>query len=535
MKESVKKKLVILAAVLLVVVVAAAAVILCKTKKPASDEPGPDNQVTEKPEPGKQGSDNEVTEKPDKPVPTEVPVEEPEGVKTIRFAIPAFGRDEVYDDYIRKFNNALWRDGYKYKLQVVMLDFMNYTEEVRKNLQQGKIDVAMVGFNDRGNNNVYNLIRDGLVINLDEILTKGKGQVIYNAFPAKLWEAVKCDGHICSIPSVPVYEENVFVAFNNQYLSADAIENWDGTLQGVYEIIKDVEWNDVVNPRFQYNMSSYDFMQMLRSELRYGLLFDYDTKTVENPLESEKFLSFLKALDQIHADHFMSTRYTDSTEYFNFLMAPGTNDAGVLKRIEEGKYLATLSTGSPDELFLKDTITVKSLKAYLGSRAWTSIGISAKTDDVDAVVDFLSLLYGDGKYANILLYGLEGIDYKLVDGVVYNLDGSVHIRDDIFTKIFMDLYINAHPISGESFMKDRKNQIFAYYDNMELSPFIGFQVDTSKINGKIEDDLDDFVKRLTVTGDSWEDILDASRAKLKEDGIDEALEDVRKQWEAFRE
>ena len=83
-------------------------------------------------------------------------------------------------------------------------------------------------------------------------------------------------------------------------------------------------------------------------------------------------------------------------------------------------------------------------------------------------------------------------------------------------------------------MKDRKNQIFAYYDNMELSPFIGFQVDTSKINGKIEDDLDDFVKRLTVTGDSWEDILDAARAKLKEDGIDEALEDVRRQWEEFQ-
>ena len=61
--------------------------------------------------------------------------------------------------------------------------------------------------------------------------------------------------------------------------------------------------------------------------------------------------------------------------------------------------------GEIDENFQKDNIAVKTVEHYLTSRVNASIGIAKNTEDVDTVVEFLGLLYGDGKYADILLYG----------------------------------------------------------------------------------------------------------------------------------
>lgn len=58
-----------------------------------------------------------------------------------------------------------------------------------------------------------------------------------------------------------------------------------------------------------------------------------------------------------------------------------------------------------DENFKKDNITVKEVKTYLSSRINGSIGVAKKAKDASAAMDFLSLLYGNEKYGNILLYG----------------------------------------------------------------------------------------------------------------------------------
>ena len=54
--------------------------------------------------------------------------------------------------------------------------------------------------------------------------------------------------------------------------------------------------------------------------------------------------------------------------------------------------------------FQKDNIAVKTVEHYLTSRVNASIGIAKDTKDVDAVVESLGLLYGNGKYADIRLY-----------------------------------------------------------------------------------------------------------------------------------
>ncbi|MBO4628051.1 MAG: sugar ABC transporter substrate-binding protein [Lachnospiraceae bacterium] len=523
MKESMKKMLIIAVIALLALVAAACGK---DTKNNATD-------VTATPtDPGKTdpGKTDPGTPTPD---PDDAILDDPD-ITTITFAVPEImGR--VNEDYLRKFNKALVKDGHKYKLVVKRLDFEDYNKVLRTELKTGGVDVACAGLKwADGGNEIFDLVNEGVFVNLDEILTKGRGADLYKAFPAKLWETSKCNKHSYTIPMGSPYENGLFVAFNNKYLSADAIEHWDGTLEGIYNMIKDVEWNDAAAPRFQYNLSDYDFTQLIRSEIEYGLLYDDDTLTVENPLESEKFLSLVKTFRQMKDDGFLSNRYFDRSENYSLLHSPGINDAGVLKNIESGNYLAALSNGIVDEMFLKDNITVKRLPNYISSRLGCSVGISAKTEKLDAVIDFLCLLYCDGKYANILMYGEEGVDYKLVDGIVCNPDGSASDTDIVFARMVLNLYANLHPLSGEPYSKDRKNQVFALYDSVELSPFIGFEPDTSKMNN-ISKDISNFVEDVSLGISTWDKLVADAREKLKADGIDEYLESVRSQWEAFRQ
>lgn len=444
-------------------------------------------------------------------------------VKIITFAVPDICK--IDDDKLQHFNDELIKDGHSYMLKIKYLEYDEYAGLLEDELKNGETDIAFLGLGDAsGSNNIYTLINSGLILNLDEILSQESGAALYNAFPQNLWESVKCDKHIYSIPSVLVNDQGVYAAFNRDYIADDDIDEWDGSIEGIYEIIKNVEWNNSNAPRFQYLINDYSFEDMIGCEIRYGLIFDYDSLSVENPLESEKFIGYLKVLDQMKKDGYM----TASISYFG---NPGLGDAEVLKNVESGDYLVALSSGAVDEVFLKDNITVKTVKPYLSSRINGSIAISGNTDDIDDVVDFLGLFYGDGKYGNILLYGQEDSDYKVIDGVACNMDGT-DPDDEYISKLCLNLFVNIYPVRGENYMNNRKNEFFSFYDSMELSPFIGFEPDTAEINN-ISNDMDEFMTSLKDK--TVDEAIGNAGDKLISDGIDEYLNSVKSQWEEYQQ
>ena len=96
----------------------------------------------------------------------------------------------------------------------------------------------------------------------------------------------------------------------------------------------------------------------------------------------------------------------------------------------------------------------------------------------------------------------------------------------------LNLFINIYPVKGERYSYNRKEQYFSFYDDVKLSPFIGFEVDTGG-NTIIPSDLDDFLNSL-----NWESLDKAVRDYseiLEADGIDEYLSSVRKQWDTYKQ
>lgn len=227
-------------------------------------------------------------------------------------------------------------------------------------------------------------------------------------------------------------------------------------------------------------------------------------------------------------DGYMSDDLTNEITYLN---NPGLNDAHVLKNVKEGNFAVALCNGSVDENFKKDNITVKEVKTYLSSRINGSIGVAKKAKDTSAAMDFLSLLYGDEKYGNILLYGEKDKDYKLKDGIAEACDGG-SLDDDYLTKLSLNLFVNVYPTKNEKYVDNRKKEFFDFYDNATLSPFIGFEPDTKNM-GSISTDLDDFMTGLH--GATVDDTLDGAVQKLTADGMDSYLESVRSQWEEYKQ
>ena len=96
--------------------------------------------------------------------------------------------------------------------------------------------------------------------------------------------------------------------------------------------------------------------------------------------------------------------------------------------------------------------------------------------------------------------------------------------------ICLNLFINTHPVKGESFVNNRKEAYFSFYDSMKLSPFAGFHPVNDK-SGVISQDFDDFMNSLTDK--KYDEIVRKYTAKLKADGMDEYLSSARKQWEEY--
>ena len=516
MKNSKKKGILIAVAVAVIVVIAVAAV--CLNRK--TDNAG---AVSE----GRTESADK-TKKSDKADKEESENQRNSDAQVITFAVPDICK--IDKNNLKKFNDALAADGHDYELEIKTLSYDNYGQAVEGALENGKTDIAFLGFGDAaGNNPVYDLVRSDLVLNLDDILSGDKGKTLYEAFPKNLWEMVKCDKHIYSIPSALASGEGVvYAAFNRDYVSDDAISAWDGSIDGIYQILQGVKWDKSDTPRFEYLINGYRFDDMLGCEIRNGLCFDYDTMSVGNPLESQKFTGYLRVLDRMKKDGYMSDDLTNEITYLN---NPGLNDAQILKNIKAGNFAAALCVGSVDENFKKDNITVKEVKTYLSSRINGSIGVAKKAKDASAAMDFLSLLYGNEKYGNILLYGEKDKDYKLKDGIAEACDGG-SLDDDYLTKFSLNLFVNVYPTKNEKYVDNRKKEFFDFYDNATLSPFIGFEPDTKNM-GSISTDLDDFMTGLH--GATVDDTLDGAVQKLTADGMDSYLESVRSQWEEYKQ
>ena len=105
------------------------------------------------------------------------------------------------DQYADKLNQKLAEDGYRFHVVFQYLPQNNYQAAVGKRLAEGTTDIAFLGLNSGGDNAAAALIREGNLEELTPFLDSDKGTALRDFYYEGVWDTVKVDGGIYSLPN----------------------------------------------------------------------------------------------------------------------------------------------------------------------------------------------------------------------------------------------------------------------------------------------------------------------------------------------
>ncbi len=151
----------------------------------------------------------------------------------------------------------------------------------------------------------------------------------------------------------------------------------------------------------------------------------------------------------------------------------------------------------------------------------------------EAAVKFMNMMYTDSRIENLLVWGIEGRDYQVKDGVATFVDGqdansvAYQTADFMFGNQFLAL-----PWEGQS--ADFRDIAKEEMDSASESKYLGFSCDTSNIQNQLsaianviaeygpslesgiaeEGTLDEFIEKLNSVG--AQDIVDEYQTQLNE-------------------
>jgi len=164
---------------------------------------------------------------------------------------------------------------------------------------------------------------------------------------------------------------------------------------------------------------------------------------------------------------------------------------------------------------------------------FAGIGVPYTCEEPEAACKFINLLYTDETVMNLLAWGVEGVDYTLVDNqIMYEGSNSEHYMGSDFITgnnlLLTPMYGN-----GEDFYQ----KVADINDSAEKSSFLGFKVDTSN--------LSDYIAQISAVNDQYlktfqgggytpelhKEYLD----KLEAADVQGYLDEVQKQLDAWLE
>ena len=396
------------------------------------------------------------------------------GDGVIVWSIPFHGALKENDIFVEKLNEQLKKDGYSFSVMFKTLEA--YTSSYRENLEavlsSGETDIANTGFYE-DLSQVQSIIRKGYFEELNDYLFSEKGEQLYNAFDKALWKGVETDGKIYTIPNSTLVDGLLGVAFNKEFIPEELAKSFTGDFGDLLRFINEdiLKDEDIIPIIICYH--KFQFSNVLGYDYRYGVFLDCRTGEVKNPYDTEELYNFFSALHKMYKNGYLSKG--------NSFINEGDISL-VRKKIDDLDFAIMHPIFNLDD-GLHDKVTIYRMPFYMISRLPGSTGIAKNSKNKEAALQLLTLLHTDEKYANLLVYGEEGIDYKLIDGLVYNMDESPKGG----YKSALGLYDTLYPTEGEYFMKNRKQQKYDLYNSPQKhdSVLLGFQINADNFTAEM--------------------------------------------------
>ena len=286
------------------------------------------------------------------------------------------------------------------------------------------------------------------------------------------------------------------------------------------------EYNDSYMPQIIYAQLCYQFRQITSC---FAIDYTAETPQLVNYLETE----YIRNTQQAIARYY-NAGYYNVTHPLNQYVKFADVDAGFEYRHNENAL----------NLYGDYAIPVSNAQFMCTDLADYICGISAGSDQTEHCLSLLNLIAEDVEFRKLMLFGVEGEDYKVVNGIRKRIEGRKTSKQECYYMDYLSPLADfcgfkrgnyeGYPVveegstALESYRKTLKGSTVWYplsYDDFDLT---GLEDELAAINAVLEVQLKNFH---TMDPDAYAQMLE----DIREAGGDKVLAELQKQFDAWLE
>ncbi|HHV12350.1 MAG TPA: extracellular solute-binding protein [Clostridiales bacterium] len=262
-----------------------------------------------------------------------------------------------------------------------------------------------------------------------------------------------------------------------------------------------------------------------------GYLMEADSTTIVNLFETEEYKNFLNQMAQWYQAGYI-------------VPDAATTDTSNNELLQTGKVAAYAMSQKPEQFASDYGFKVTGMAtgagrigAFYGATNWM---VPITSSNPAAAIKFMDYLYSDSNLSNLILNGIEGTHYKVVDpdnNVIAFADGLDATNSPYYNLLgFWGDRRNEYTFSAsatrqqhDAFTQECMNNKFKSY---------GFNFNSADVSNQIlacQTVLDQYQKALETgsLGDKWEKTYNDMVSQLKNAGIDQVIAECQRQFDEF--
>lgn len=370
---------------------------------------------------------------------------------------------------------------------------------------------------------------------LDDLL-KEYGKDILAKLPADYWKASTINGQIDAIINLQIMSNQRGMAVVKKYADKYNFDPSKMTTNAeIFDFFKKIKENEPgVIPFFPLKEGIYPDLNAEKSKYwdpilgenaeYIGVRMNDSSRTVINTIITDEYKRNTKSVRDMLAAGYIPSDFATlnldeevkAKDYASFIMT----------RIKPGVE------GENKVRYGKDTITFGFHKPYVSTDSvqstMTAIGVNSKHPE--KAMELYNLVYSDPYLYNLLVFGIEGVNYTLSDDgyAIPNPDKPYGLNAWEFGNQF-----NAYLMPGQD--PDVWDQTIALDESAELSPILGFVFDPTPVRNEIAACTAIFeqYKATVFYAEDLDKILDEFNTALVNSGIDRIITEAQKQIDAW--
>ena len=356
-----------------------------------------------------------------------------------------------------RFNEVLVKDcGCDFVVEFVDYEFEDneytYAEALTDTMNMGQqADIIISGAT--GWSSFYtNLINNGLFMDITDYLGKTEeGQKLYVALPETAWQGVERDGRIYGCDTAMNIYGSYRIVCNKQKAEELGIEVKEGfSFYDIGEILGKIEGGlpSGVIGIAAGNMSDYDMLgycDMSGIEyIQHGVYAkqgDDGEWTAFNPLTDDEFVKFVKTIREYKDKGWLRNIKKKNIENIismqdgEFLFYCGSFVPGVVNLAAGDRIVLT---NYDNDMY--EVVTGTTSVFLKGLRECNVTGVASWTEYKEEALKLLTLMQTEEKLVNLLMWGIDGEDYRYIDREVIktsekSTDGGLENRAYMVNKL----------------------------------------------------------------------------------------------------